>query len=265
MLVSVSMKHMNRLALLAILLTAGVCGAVAQNVSKFDVASVKPSQPGNKSDCNSLPGGRFACHNIPAINLLVMAFADQPLTPKGRFPKIKGAPSWMNDQQYDIDAIAEGAGEMSAVQVARHLLVLFQERFGLVAHLETVQEGGFSLEQEGSGAKFKPSAPDAVYAARRLPDGVIFTAATMQILAATAGNRSDVRAAVIDNTGLDGKYDFKYRYNYAAAEAPEDVTKKPDGGTSTFDALEELGLRLVPTKVTVSVIVIDQIHKPTEN
>lgn len=134
-----------------------------------------------------------------------------------------------------------------------------------MAHLETVQEDGFSLEQERSGAKLKSSASDAVYSTSRLPDGVIFTAATLQMLAATAGNRSDVKAIVIDNTGLDGKYDFKYRYNYAPVEAPEDITKQPDAGNSTFDALKELGLRLVPTKVTLSVIVIDQIHKPTDN
>jgi hypothetical protein len=86
------MKHMNRLGPLAILVALGICELAAQNVAKFDVASIKPSQPGKKFDCNTPPSGRFACHNVPAINLLVMAFADKPLTPVGRFPKIKGAP-----------------------------------------------------------------------------------------------------------------------------------------------------------------------------
>jgi uncharacterized protein (TIGR03435 family) len=170
----------------------------------------------------------------------------------------------MNDP-YDIDAMAEGAGEMSFIQVAHPLLALFQERFGLVANLETVQENGFSLERDRSGTKLKPSASDAVYSTRRLTDGVIFTAATMQTLAAVVGSRSDVNGPVIDNTGLDGKYDFKYSYNYAAVETPADGPKQPEGGNSTFTALEELGLRLVPTKVALSLIVIEQIHRPTEN
>jgi uncharacterized protein (TIGR03435 family) len=219
---------------------------------------------GGRFDCKTLPGGRFDCHNVPVMNLLAMAFADKPLIPEGRFPKIKGAPNWAGDP-YDIDAIAEGAGEMTEAQVARPLFALLQERFGLGAHLETARESGFSLTKQSSAANLKPSAPDAVYSSRRTPEGVIFTATTMQQLAAIVGNRSDVGATVIDNTGLTGKYDFTYQYNYAPAAPSTDAAKQPEGGNSAVDALEKLGLRLVPNQITVSVIVIEQIHRPTPN
>jgi len=255
---------MNWLALTAVLLTCGVGELAAQNVSKFDVASIKPSPPGRNFDCNTFPGGRFACHNAAVNSLLIIAFADKPLTPQGHAPRIKGTPTWVNDQ-YDIDAIAEGAGEMTSAQVARPLFALLQERFGLVAHLETVQADGFSLEQEHSGAKLKPNTSDATESQTRMPDGILFTATTMKTLALIVGRTRDVNATVVDNTGLDGKYDFKYLFDFAAFQSQTDGAQQPNGGSSAFDALKELGLRLIPVKIAASVIVVDQIHKPTEN
>lgn len=148
---SVILNGMNRSALLLILLIAGIFDLTAQSVSAFDVASVKPSQSDSKFDCKTLPGGRFICHNAPLQYLLLSAFADKPLTPRGRVPRFKGAPGWINDE-CDIDAIAEGAGEMTWPQLARPLYALLQQRFTLVAHLETVQEAGFYLELQSADA-----------------------------------------------------------------------------------------------------------------
>ena len=69
---------------------------------------------------------------------------------------------------------------------------------------------------------------------------------------------------VINNTGLAGGFDYDLRW------APE--TTGPDTGIlrepapAIFTALEEqLGLKLVPAKGLVQVLVIDSISQPTSN
>jgi len=63
-------------------------------------------------------------------------------------------------------------------------------------------------------------------------------------------------APVIDETGLTGKY-----------KVTLDTWSNPDvpGGT-IFDAVEKLGLKLEPRKVTIETVVVDQVSKtPTAN
>ena len=61
-----------------------------------------------------------------------------------------------------------------------------------------------------------------------------------------------------EQTGLTGKYDFTLEYDFR----PED-----DFGLSIFDAVKrQLGLRLVDSKASFDVIVVDYAEKvPTEN
>ncbi len=62
---------------------------------------------------------------------------------------------------------------------------------------------------------------------------------------------------VVDRTGLTGDYEFTLRY------APDGRTTSSDV-PSLFTALEEqLGLKLVPDRAPLQVLVIDRIDRPT--
>ena len=63
-------------------------------------------------------------------------------------------------------------------------------------------------------------------------------------------------APVVDETGLTGKYSVTIR-----------ISKTPDGpGVTIFDAVEKLGLKLEPRKLTVDTVVVDEVSKtPTAN
>jgi bla regulator protein BlaR1 len=66
---------------------------------------------------------------------------------------------------------------------------------------------------------------------------------------------------VADQTGLKGTYDFtlKWAPDLAGQESGADAP-------SLFTAIQEqLGLKLVPSKAPVEVIVIDHIERPSEN
>jgi uncharacterized protein (TIGR03435 family) len=77
---------------------------------------------------------------------------------------------------------------------------------------------------------------------------------------------------VVDQTGLDSKrYDFVLKWtpdvpslNTATGAPP--AAADPDAPPDIFTAIQQqLGLKLVPTKAQVDVIVIDHVEKPSEN
>jgi uncharacterized protein (TIGR03435 family) len=79
---------------------------------------------------------------------------------------------------------------------------------------------------------------------------------------------------VINETGLDGPYDFKLEWTtdssvQLAGKLPrpgEPAHAEDVGGTSIFTALQEqLGLKLESKKGPVPVFVIEKLEKPTEN
>jgi hypothetical protein len=79
------------------------------------------------------------------------------------------------------------------------------------------------------------------------------------------GSREDSQDELRANTGLEGRYDFSLAYK------PEVL--RADGGTAEFGPpdlftaiQEQMGLRLMPTKASLSVVVVDQMDRvPTEN
>jgi uncharacterized protein (TIGR03435 family) len=86
------------------------------------------------------------------------------------------------------------------------------------------------------------------------------TGVTAALIASVLTNEVD--RMVVDKTGLTGSYDLTLDW---VRDAPSDSTDAPAGPT-IFTALEEqLGLKLVPAKGPIPVLVIDAVEKPSEN
>ena len=78
------------------------------------------------------------------------------------------------------------------------------------------------------------------------------------------GLRADLNGPVVDQTGLDGRYDFVLEYIADPLQA--NGANVNGAAPDLFTALQEqLGLKLEPMKVKVDVIVIDHAEKPSEN
>jgi bla regulator protein BlaR1 len=77
-----------------------------------------------------------------------------------------------------------------------------------------------------------------------------------------------VSRVVVDKTGLAGRYDFSLRWTpdeIAASGQSTDASGQENQG-SLFTALQEqAGLKLVPEKAPVKVMVIDGLDRPSEN
>jgi uncharacterized protein (TIGR03435 family) len=83
-------------------------------------------------------------------------------------------------------------------------------------------------------------------------------ATTMEQLAVILSRSMD--RAVVDQTGLDGRYAFMLRW------APDRLTPGADALPSIFTAVQEqLGLKLEPRRLPLGVVVIDRAEQPSPN
>jgi uncharacterized protein (TIGR03435 family) len=69
---------------------------------------------------------------------------------------------------------------------------------------------------------------------------------------------------VVDNTGIEGTYDFEFRWT---SGDQADSASGTDTAPSLFTALEEtLGLHLRAQKIPVEIVIVDHIERtPVEN
>ena len=222
---------------------------------KFEVASVRVSPPDVVPGSGhwSPPGkGRFTAVNVPFSLLLQLAYGIDP-------SQIAGKPDWMETDLYDIDAKPADGVSLTREELKPCLQSLLQERFHLVAHLETRQGSGYALVVAPGGPHLEPAAPGHVPDFRHpvTPGHMHVANCSMAQLA-----QHLIPAAgfpVVDQTGLTGSYDIDFDYNPKPRQLSD---------LSTLDVAlrQATGLLLKSQRVPVETLVIDSVEKvPTEN
>jgi uncharacterized protein (TIGR03435 family) len=288
-------------ALLALVLTPTANSSAAQEHldsparPQFDVASVKLAandEMGGSRLSQTMrefmrnqrrPGeipmsapDRVSLKNWVLLDLIAAAYSV-------RTTQVSG-PAWLSDLGFDIEAtvpVGTPKKELNAM-----LQSLLEERFDLKVHLGTQTGQGFALTVGKNGPKLKPAqpppAPDPGLSEQeqkaqfqqKMQADMATTKERMQEKLATEGAFSTqslgsitmeelasrlvvlAEAPVVDETGLTGKYTVTLE-TWKTADVP--------GGT-VFDAVEKLGLKLEPRKVTVETVVVDHVSKtPTAN
>lgn len=232
-----------------------------ESTARFDVASIKPNRSDSRgiSGANFVNKGRYTVISYPLRTLVGDAFGLQ-----GR-DQVIGGPDWIDSAKYDISAVTELLTPTRPQHRAllQHLL---DERFSLRAHQETreidVYDLVLSREDSILGAGLRPSKGDckALAASGKEPCGWSAsgfthraTAQPIQMLMIQLGGSVDRR--IVDRTGLKGTFDWELQL----ASDPNDPN-----APSVFTALQEqLGLKLVPNRGMIEVVVIDHIQPPT--
>jgi uncharacterized protein (TIGR03435 family) len=299
---------------------AGADAKPADTKLEFEVASIKPSAMGGRGVIKVDPGGpgngdpgRVTYNLVTIRDLMVDAYGVK------RY-QISGGPNWLDSERFDVVAkVPEGATKEQVKVMLQNLLA---ERFRLTLHRETKELAVYALVSGAKGPKLKESTvsepaassppplspglekggmkigPDgcpetAAMAAGRAgnfmmmtPNGVclISNGQTMEGLARQLSNRFD--RPVIDETGLQGTYDLRLRFDPSSMPGGRGDTVRmkdgpgPAGGDpaerigadveappSIFDAIQkQLGLKLEAKKGPVDLVVIDHVEKkPTEN
>jgi uncharacterized protein (TIGR03435 family) len=239
---------------------------------KFEVASVKPTDPADRQ-INTMfvyAGGRFEARACTVNYLIQVAYNIQDW-------QISGGPKWAapDGDRFDISAKPPAGSSLSKIAPSNPKLpppdeerlmlrALMIDRFELVARDETQLGSALALVLKNrspklTDAKNKNAFPVVMYGPTFIPDRPAYMQGENASMALFAARLStEFGSFVIDETGLQGSFDFKIEY-------VRDVTDANAAGPQLSTAIQELGLKLVPTKAPVRRIVIERIEKPSEN
>jgi bla regulator protein BlaR1 len=190
--------------------------------------------------------------------------------------RVVGAPDWAGSDQYEIQAKIEDSlfatmQRMAPAQQREKVALMEQsllaDRFKMKFHFETREMPVYALVIAKSGSKLTP-AKDGELSRLSVVDvgqGFKMTATAVSIDAwihsPFLGGRS-----VIDQTGLQGTYDFQVTWGRpqpAVSDAGEEG--EPQQPPLLAAIQEQLGLKLMQTKGPVEVIVIDHLERPSSN
>ena len=248
----------------------------------FEVASIRPANRdngrhwfGTKLD----PSGRYEASAVPLSSLVYAAYSSA--SDKFKVETDHTAPKWVSSDEFDVEAkiddrYMEGWSKLSDQQrmdlVRPMLRQLLVERFHLKVAIEIRMTPVYALVQAKGGAHVKEVAPPAPVdgdptetAMRWMADnpGTAFPGQLMcsgdrctahavkigdAIRQIAANSHSD--RMVIDQTGLQGTYDFSIPFPTENAEFPMQ------------EVGDALGMKFEPRSIPIKTFVIVSAEKP---
>jgi uncharacterized protein (TIGR03435 family) len=237
---------------------------------KFEVASIKPTQPGaEQGGLHPAPGGRrYVGSNWVLRNYLSVAYQVKP-------EQIRGGPGWIDTKSYDLNAEAAQASSFQDLHIM--LQNLLTERFKLQFHRETKEMSAYVMTLDKGGPKNLKVHPNASGGDVNLNETA--EQPLHQIWTARCGSMDYFAFALsriferplINRTGLQGCFDFQLRFTDELPSGMKEgqiVNGTPIDtyGPTIYQALpQQLGLKLEEQKAPVETMVIDHAERPTED
>ncbi|MEZ2348487.1 TIGR03435 family protein [Terriglobus sp. RCC_193] len=265
----------------------------ATPMPSFSVVSVRPSKPDEEGPRGSVRDDSYYAGHTTMDVVLAYAFG------LGFDQELYGGPSWMKSEQFDIQGKLDADAAPAFRKMSRddreeqmRLMVqtLLKERFHLTYHFETrempvyrlqIAKGGFKCPRDTTSP---PAIADPSRPRFRLPSMLPppppppgyhppspAEMARMQqslhlrtrgwpfwLLAAMLSHQPELNGKpVIDDTGLDGSYDCEMVWSREGSEGTNQYL---------FAAIQDqLGLKLLPSRGQVEVLVVDSMDHPSEN
>jgi uncharacterized protein (TIGR03435 family) len=235
---------------------------------------------------------RFSA-SMPLVTYITFAYKlsltkDQSESMLARLPK------WVSTDRFDIQARA--AGTPTKDQMRLMMQALLADRFKLAVHFETHQVPVLALMLikpgklgpnlrahtdgpacDAAGAKdvFPPLCNVYMMLGSGTGEKAGSRNTTMALLASSlpglsnaSGGDGRLDRPVVDQTGLNGKFDFMIEWTRQTdGTRPPNADVPPDSpGTTFLEALhDQLGLKLESTIGPIETLVIDHVESPSEN
>jgi len=250
---------MSRLpiVLAAMLLLAAPVFTQSPAPARFDATSIQVSArtvPGLRGGIQR--GNRYELRNATMVDLIRTAY-DVPAD------KVSGGPSWLEWNRFDVAALAP---ERTSPSVLHQMLkALLAERFKLVVREDSVTTQGFALKVAGNH-KLRQASPGAGCQGQGAPNANNIPVQTATCKGLTMAQLADQlpRMAgayfpggqqVVDETGLDGAWDFELQWMPRAvlAQAGADAITVQQG-------VEKLGLKLESREMKATAIVVESVN-----
>jgi uncharacterized protein (TIGR03435 family) len=238
---------------------------------KFDVATIKPSQPNQPGKGFGFNGTHTRTFHTNVNDLIAVAYGMHA-------KQIIGAPDWLGTDLYDIDGVADVPGRPSIKQMGEMVQGLLADRFALKFHHEQRELSVYAIQVATGGPKMKettagPNDPQG-FGLRGFGDLIVRNMTMKEFASWMQSGVMD--KPVVDQTGLTARYDFNLKWTpddsqfaqFRGTNGPPQppAGDNPDAPPSLYTALQEqLGLKFTATKAMDDVIVIDHVEKPSSN
>ncbi len=235
----------------------------------FDVVSVKPSAP----ECSLVMIGPsedgFHLHCINLRQLIQYAYGLNLFEEDN----VLGLPKWATSEHFDLDAPIQASDRVRfqgllPPENARLLRPALEDRFKLRSHQEERTLPVYALVQGNPPLKLKPIDPSLANKPTLMRKGRNHLLGWHCTAAELASFLTPLRGRpVVDHTGLTAQFDFTLDFTPdstpkgASPPSPEDEQLP-----SIFTAVQEqLGLRLIPDKGPMPVLVVESVQHPDAN
>jgi uncharacterized protein (TIGR03435 family) len=232
----------------------------------FEVATIKPTQPGVVGTVITIKGRQLFTINTSLHYLIAFAYDVQ-----GR--QIIGAPSWAENDKFDIVGQPDTDGQPNVRQMKVMFQKLLADRFKLAFHRDKRELPVYAITVVKGGPKLTKSQGDP----NGLPGIGFPRLGVMPAINANLGEVANVLQSVvldrpvIDQTGITGRFDFTLTwtpddFQFPGVQRSPAIVDPTATAPNLFTAIQEqLGLRLESTRAQAEVLVIDRAEKPTEN
>ena len=269
--------------------SAQLLHAAAGNAPSFEVVTIKPADPGATNRSFKISPGYLNVRRATFIDLLKFAYDVKAEN------QIVGAPEWTSKEIFDVEAKAGAAiadqfrdlpPERKMEPTRLMVQTMLADRFHLKASFKSKDLPSYALVTAKGGAKLKHPADSPSQAGAESSDNqhspdvphaptlymtdahhLTGTNAPVNMLIGWLEHRPELEGRVIvDETDLQGGYDFVLDGVQESAQMPNAGPISTEAGPSIFTTLQEqLGLRLVPRKESIEVIVVDSVEQPSPN
>jgi uncharacterized protein (TIGR03435 family) len=240
----------------------------ADAIPKFDVITIKPSNPDQQGKGFTVRGRHVLTINTNVNDLVTFAYS---LHAK----QIINAPAWFATDHFDLDGVPDVEGRPSSQQMRLLIQSALTDRFKLTFHHDKKELAVYALEIAKGSPKLtetihQPSDPRNFVFRGKL-GGLIVTNSTMQDFC-NGMQGAVMDKPVVDHTGLTARYDFNLNWTpdesqfEAMGGYRPPATEDPNAPPSLSTAMQEqLGLKFESVKAPADVFVIDHVEKPSEN
>ena len=269
-------------------LSAQLLHAAEGRAPSFEVVTIKPADPGEANRSYKISPGYFSARHATFIDLLKFAYEVKAEN------QIVGAPDWTTKELFDVEgkagpAIADQFRDLPPERKMEPTRLMVQsmlaERFKLRASFKSKDLTAYALVVAKGRPKLKHSTEPSTAGAENsanprsadVPHAPTLymtdehhltgTNAPINMLIGWLEHRPELEGRVIvDETDLHGGYDFVLDGVQEVPQSPAAGPIPTDEAPSIFTILQEqLGLRLVPRKEAVEVLVIDGVEHPSPN
>lgn len=234
----------------------------------FEVASIKPSGPKSVRGSEGGPGSkdptRYRFQVATLMDFIVIAYHVHGYQVSSKLP--------LDKDQFDLEAkLPEGATKEQFQEMLRNLLA---ERFRMTVHMETREFSAYALSVGTSGPRFSTAAGDEYpplpanrpgFVGNYSNSGrymLVRMRAQQQPMSRLAENlEMPAGKPVVDQTGLDGKYDFTLAFTAEPPGMTASDSADPPAAPDLFKAIQSIGLLLTPKKLPFNVVVVDSVDR----